>query len=266
MLLSRTRVYDQKSSDIIDSYNGEVEGIIVEEKPSIRASDYAEWESKRQHEVLVSDKDKRLWTTIWDVGEKIDAPKWIREEVFWFYKKARVLKTQPMFKSKTLYLNDKCIRAVYYVVAKKRGEHGLAEKIASMPCNQSGEPCYVNRKRGDPDFKKYLKIALRYASVIYPNNRRDPLALINEAARKIGGIVPEVVYRRAKELALRLHIHLSGRNPATVAAACIKLALDEVMPENSKPIFSYICSVLKVSNITVQNLIEYLQSRGFLNQ
>lgn len=267
MYFSQNRIYDQKNAEIVDSFNGEVEeDRLLEQKPSIRASDYAEWESKRQHEVFISDKDRRLWSTIWNVGEKIGAPKWIRDEVFWFYKKARALKTHPMFKSKTLYLNDKCIRAVYYVIAKKRGEHEFAEKIAFMPCDQSGEPCYVNRKKGDPAFKKYLKVALRYASVIYPNHRRDPVLLINEIVRRKTGVIPESVYRRAKEIALKLQAFLSGRSPGTIVATCFKLALDEIMPENSKPIFSYICSILKVSEISVRNFIDYLREIGELSK
>lgn len=258
MGFSQNRVYDQKSADIIDSYSGEVEERVLDHKPSIRASDYAEWESKRYHEVLVSDKDRKLWSIIWSIGEKIGAPKWLRDEVFWFYKKARVLKTHPMLKSKYLHLNDKCIIAVYYVVAKKRGEYGLADKIASMPCNSLGEPCYVNRKRGDPVFKKYLKIVLRYASVIYPNHGRNPIALIDIVAKKTT-TVPETVYRRAKEIAVKLYPYLSGRSPGTVAATCLKLALDEVMPGNSKPVFTYICSVLKVSEASVQNFINHLK-------
>lgn len=260
--MSHIRVYDQSNAEYVDPYDGIVEQeYIFESRPTIRASDYAEWNSKRQSEVFISQKDRRLWTTIWSVGEKLNAPKWLREEVFWFYKKARVLKTQPMFKGKGLHLNEKCIRVVYYVVAKKRGEYGFAEKIASEPCDTSGNPCYINRKKGDPEFKRYLRVALRYASVIYPNHKRDPITLFDKIVRR-NTLIPEMVYKRAKEIMVKIQGLQSGRNPTTVMATCIKLALDELMPHNSKPIFNYVCTLLKVSELSVKNYIRYLKKIG----
>jgi hypothetical protein len=261
------RVYDQKNAEVVDIYNGEVEeDHIFATRPTIRASDYAEWEQKRQHAILLSDRDRRLWVAVWNVGERIGAPKWLREEVFWFYKKARALKTRPEFKGIGLHVNkEKYVLVVYYVIARKRGLLSFAEQIASMPCNASGEPCYVNRKKGDKEFKKFLKIVLRYASVIYPNNYvRDPVTIIDNLMRQEYNLIPEIVYRRAKEIAVKIQPQMGGRKTNTVVAACVKIALDELMPEKAKPLFSYICSVLKVSELSVKNFIEHLRSTGVL--
>lgn len=72
-------------------------------------------------------------------------------------------------------------------------------------------------------------------------------------------MILDTVYKRAKEIMVRIQGHLSRRNPATVVAICLKLALDELMPQNSKPIFSYICSILKVSELSVKNFIKILK-------
>ena len=210
-------------------------------------------------------KDLRLWATVWSVGEKIGAPRALREEVFWFYKKARILKTRPEFKGKGIYANkEKYVLAVYYVVAKKRGYAQIAEQIASMPCNLEGEPCYVSRKRGDPEFKKYLRIVLRYASVIYPNNKRDPVLVIDNLMKHRYNMIPEIILKRAREIAVMIQPYIAGRKTNTVVAACLKLALDELIPDKAKSLFSYICSILKVPKLPVKNFIEILKVSGIL--
>ena len=256
---SKSKGVIYRDDEIVDIINGEVEeDRLFVSKPSIRASDYAEWEQKKHHEPLFSDADKRLWVPIWRVGEEIGAPKWLRQEVFWFYKKARVLRTRPEFKGKGIYVSDKkYILAVYYVVAKKRGLIALAEQIASMPCNPQGEPCYVNRKRGDPKFKKYLKIALRYASRIYPNHVRDPVTAIEQLSNALA--LPEIIFQRAREIAIKIKSKIAGRQTNTVVAACLKITLDEIFPESSKVYFKIICRQLKTIDITVMNLVRMIK-------
>jgi len=250
------RIYDYKRAEVVDPMSGVVEeDHLFESKPSIRASDYAEWESKRSHEVLVSDEDRKLMAPIWRVGEKIGAPEWLRRDVFWFYKMARALKARPEFKGKGLHTSDeRCILAVYYVVAKRRGLLDLADRIAMMPCGEDGMPCYVNRKKGDSKFKKYLNIALRYAAVIYPNNLgRDPIAVLNRVASEVP--MPESVVRRAAEIIAKLYPALSGRRLATIVAAALGIALEEVFPESWRTIFKIVCRALNVSEISVRSLI-----------
>jgi len=255
-------VYNYKNAEVVDSLSGVVEEEhLLESKPGIRASDYAEWESKKSHEVLISDADKRFWAPIWVVGEKVGAPAWLRQEVFWFYKKAKALKTRPEFKGCGLYITDeRCILAVYYVVAKKRGLFSLAEEIALMPCGDSGEPCYINRKKGDRKFKKYLKIALRYASFIYPNNVRDPTATLNMVATQVP--LPEAVFRRAREHLLKLGHVLGGRRVGTVAAASLGLALEEIFPSNWRQYFKVVCRCLNVSELSVKSLMDKIKKQS----
>jgi len=258
------RVYNHNSGEVVDPLSGVVEEEhLLESKPGIRASDYAEWESKKSHEVLLTDADRRLWAPIWSVGEKVGAPAWLRQEVFWFYKKAKALKTRPEFKGCGLYVtDDRCILAVYYVVAKKRGLFNLAEEIALMPCGDSGEPCYINRKKGDRKFKKYLKIALRYASFIYPNNVRNPTATLNMVATQVP--LPEAVFRRAREHLLKLGHVLGGRRMGTVAAASLGLALEEIFPSNWRQYFKVVCRCLNVSELSVKDLMDKIKKQHII--
>jgi len=249
------RVYDYKRAEVVDPMSGVVEeDHLFESKPGIRAGDYAEWLSKKSHEVMISDEDRKLMAPIWRVGEKIGAPEWLRRDVFWFYKTAKALKARPEFKGKGLHVSDeRCILAVYYVVAKRRGLLDLADRIATMPCGEEGIPCYINRKKGDPKFKRYLNVALRYAAVIYPNTGRDPVLVLNKVASEIP--MPESVVRRAAEIIAKLYPALSGRRLATIVAAALGIALEEFFPSTWREIFRIVCKALNVSEISVRSLI-----------
>jgi len=254
------RIYDYKRAEVVDPLSGIVEeDHLFESKQSIRASDYAEWLSKKSHEVLVTDEDRKLMAPIWRVGEKIGTPEWLRRDVFWFYKAARALKARPEFKGKGLHVSDeRCILAVYYVVAKRRGLLDLADRIAMMPCGEDGIPCYINRKKGDPKFKRYLNIALRYAAVIYPINLgRDPIVVLNKVASEVP--MPEFVVRRATEIVAKLQPLLSGRRLATIVAAALGIALEEVFPSSWRTIFRIVCKALNVSEISVRSLISKIK-------
>jgi len=234
-----------RDGEIIGAYNGEVEeerAIVMRER--IIASDYQEWQDKRHHEIFMSEKDRRLWGRIWNVGRELGMPAWLCREVYWFFKKARILKMNPEFKGKGIYCKKKYIYAVFYVVAKKRGYLTLADQIASMPCDETGVPCYINRKKGDPEFKKYLKIVLRYASKLYPNNRRDPSTLIDIVCQQSSGLIPSIVCKRAKEYALRLQHGASGKHMKTIALECFKRALIELVPYLQSQLEEYITRCL----------------------
>jgi len=258
------KVYDYRRGEVVDTLSGVVEeDQFFEQRPSIRASDYAEWESKKSHEVLISDADKKLWASIWRVGERIGAPRWLVQDVFYFYKMARTLKTRPEFRGRGLHTSDeRCILAVFYVVARRRGLLNLADQIALMPCEPNGEPCYINRKKGDKKFKKYLNIALRYASFIYPNSRRDPLIVLSKVASDIP--LPETVVRRTREIITKLQPAMGGRRLATVVAAALGLALEEIFPSTWKQIFSVVCKALNVSEISVRSFISKIKESKIL--
>ncbi|ADM28760.1 hypothetical protein Igag_1968 [Ignisphaera aggregans DSM 17230] len=96
-----SRIYDYKRAEVVDLLSGVVEeDHLFEAKPGIRAGDYAEWLSKKSHEVMISDEDRKLMAPIWRVGERIGAPKWLIQEVFWFYKMSKSLKTRPEFRGR----------------------------------------------------------------------------------------------------------------------------------------------------------------------
>jgi len=79
------RVLDEARGEFVDPVSGEVEeDHQVVYGPSVRASDYAEWESKVHHSVMVEERDRRLQGKVWEVGELVSAPAWLRQEVLWF--------------------------------------------------------------------------------------------------------------------------------------------------------------------------------------
>jgi len=254
------RVLDEARGESVDPVSGEVEEehqIVY--RPSVRASDYAEWESKIHHSVMVEERDRRLQGKVWEVGELVGAPAWLRREVLWFLRKARALRNRPELCGKPFYpFKDKFILATYYVVARKRGDGATADRIATMPCLDTVELCYLSRRKGDPEFRKYLKTVTRYASYIYPNSNSDPVAVLDELVARYRGLVPSVVYKRARELVAKVQSVLSGRRAKTVAAAVLKIALDEVMV-NSNPsstVFKEICRKLRVSEQAVNEVVK----------
>ena len=261
------RVLDEARGEFVDPVSGEVEEerqIVY--RPSVRASDYAEWESKVHHSVMVEERDRRLQGKVWEVGELVSAPAWLRQEVLWFLRKARALRNRPELCGKPFYpFKDKFILATYYVVARKRGDCTTADRIATMPCLDTAEPCYLSRRKGDPEFRKYLKTVRRYASYIYPNSNSDPVAVLDELIARYRVPIPSVVYKRARELAARVQSVLSGRRAKTIAAAVLKIALDEVMLNNpSNTIFKEICRKLGVSEQTVNEVVKKIMESKIL--
>jgi len=155
-------------------------------------------------------------------------------------------------------LRDKFTLAAYYVVASRRGDGATAGRVTTMPCLDTAEPYYLSQRRGDPEFKRYLKVVMRYASYIYPDSDSDPVAVLDELVTRYGVLIPSVVYKRARELAAKVQSMLSGRRAKTVAAAVLKIALDEVMV-NSNPsnaVFKEVCRKLGVSEQAVNEVVK----------
>lgn len=162
-----SRVFDSSRGEFVNVLSGEVkDDYWIVYRSSVRASNYAEWKSKMHHAVMVEERDRRLWGKVWEVGELVGASVWLRRKVLWFVRKARVPKARPEFCGKPFYsFKDKFLLAVYYVVAR-RGDTTTAERVATMPCNESGKPCYLSRRKDDPEFRKYVKVVLRYITHI----------------------------------------------------------------------------------------------------
>ncbi|MEM1695159.1 MAG: hypothetical protein QXQ90_01025 [Desulfurococcaceae archaeon] len=258
--LGRT-VYDSRTSEVVDSITGEVvDEKLIDRSGRVRAFSYEEYERKKHHEVYVSEDDRRLMGMMWRVGKEINAPEWLINEAFWFVKKARVLKTKLEFKGKSLYpFKEKYVYAIYFVLSHKYGLFNIASRIASMRCNESGEQCYISRKKGDKEFRQYLRSIRHFASYIYPNRARDPVILLDEIVAQYR-LLPDVIYKKAREYALKMRNLMSGRKTQTVVAAAIKMALDEVIPSKSSYIMAQICRLLNVSEPSIKNLIKTYQS------
>ncbi|MEM1694287.1 MAG: hypothetical protein QXH21_08230 [Ignisphaera sp.] len=246
---------------IVDSSTGEViDEDLIDRSGQIRAFNYEEYERKKHHEIYVSEEDRKLMGVLWRIGKSVNAPEWLITEAFWFIKKAKVLKTRLEFKGKPLYpFKDKYVYAIYFVLSHRYGLFSIASRIASMSCNENGEQCYVSKKRGDKEFRQYLRSIRHFASYIYPNKARDPVILLDEIVTQYK-LLPDAIYKRAREYTLRMKNLMSGRKAQTVVAAAIKMALDEVIPNRNGHIMSQICRLLNVSEPSVKNLVKIYQS------
>lgn len=253
-------VYDPVAGDVIDVINGEIdETNNFVYKPVIRAESYGEWERKKSYDLLRSDKDKKMWSVIKEVGERINA-RGLRYDVYNFMQKMKSLKTRSEFRGKSVYTyKKKFILAVYYVIAKKNGLHALAEQISSMPCLDTPEPCFVSRRKGDPEFKRYLRTVLKCAAVLFPSFARDPVEVLEEFVHRYDISLPEVVKLKARENMIKLQEFMSGRKVQTIVAAALKLALDEVMTDTDEKIFEQICNKIGVSATSVINFLNHTQ-------
>ncbi|MEM4924782.1 MAG: hypothetical protein QXE70_10500 [Ignisphaera sp.] len=259
MLSKEHYIYDEHS--IVDSITGEVvDEKLIDRSERVRAFSYEEYERKKHHEVFISEDDRRLMGMLWRVGKEINAPEWLINEAFWFVKKAKVLKTKLEFKGKPFYpFKEKYIYAIYFVLSHRYGLFNIMSKIASMRCNENGEQCYVSRKKGDKEFRQYLRSIRHFASYIYPNGARDPVILLEKIVNQYR-LLPDVIYKKAREHVLKMRNLMSGRKTQTIVAAAIKLALDEVIPNKSNHIITQICHLLNISKPSIKSLIKVYQS------
>ena len=69
-----------------------------------------------------------------------------------------------------------------------------------MPCLDTAEPYYLSQRRGDPEFKRYLKVVMRYASYIYPDSDSDPVAVLDELVARYGVLIPSVGFSTCLQL------------------------------------------------------------------
>ena len=259
LLPAEYRVYDSKRGEFVDPVNGEVEEEHqVVYRPTVRASDYAEWEGKQHHSVLVEERDRKLYAKVQSVGEAVGVPKRLRDEVFQFIKRARALKARPEFCGKPFHpYKDKFILAAYYVVASRLGDTSTAERIATMPCGDGGEPCYLSRRRGDDEFRRYLKVLMRYAYYVYQNGNGGPADVLDELVHVRGLPVPPAVCDRAKEIATALREQLSGRRAQTIAVVALKIAMDEAVGDKrlSNVLVKEACRKLRISEQSVNTVV-----------
>lgn len=223
---SAPRVYISSRGEVVDFFNGEVEeDHYIVSKPTIRASDYAEWELKKHHEILVTERDRKLYRIVWDVGEKINAPKWLRMEVFRFYKVMPRIKAENLIR-RDLPKNFKAVLAVYYVLSYIFKLYDTLDNIKSMDCGD-GVPCWASRRKHDKMFRKYVNTARLYLLHIYKSKlERRPEDIIRYYSSKFN-FIPEAVVEKAVEIARKhwgkLHVRKDEIVFASaVTAACFK--------------------------------------------
>lgn len=222
-------------------------------------------EKRRLHEVFVEPSQKKLFATVWRIGKSLGAPDQLIREVFYFLLKAKQLKSslRNELANKPVYVtSEKYIKAVFLVFAQRYGLDSLARKIMLMPCNENGDPCYASRKRGDPEFRKYLRAVNYFASQIYQSNHKDPLIILDRLKSKYPHLLDEKIVARARDYISLLRANFSGKKAQTIVATAVVLATMEVSPENANSMLKVVCDALRVSDSSVKLTIKSLNRIG----
>ena len=228
----------------IDRYTGEVNGQHIVIDNIVRASDYAEWEQKRTTSVRLTEQEKRIWKRASEIGNRLGAPRWLINEVFWFIKMMYKLKEK--LGTGISIGKDKFMYAVFAVVAEKKGFIEFTDRINRMDCGD-GIPCMLTRRKGDKAYRRYKKRIEEYASHIYKAVKRNPRDVILLYATRF--YLPSEVVALAIDLATRNKHMFSGRKSSTMAAASILAAVK---------ILGYDTSVLKTAKYMVNGAVEEL--------
>lgn len=253
------------NGEYIDPISGEVVDVQTDYYGYAISYGHERAERKRLHEVFVEPSHKRLFATVWRVGKSLGAPEPLIREAFFFLLRAKELKSslQSELANKPLYVtSEKYIRAVFLALAQRCGLDSIAKKIMLMPCNDSGDPCYASRKRGDPEFRKYLRAVNYFMSQIYQNNHKDPLVLLERLKTKYPHIIDERVAARAQDYISFLRANFSGKKAQTIVATAVVMATTEIHPENTNNVLKVVCDALRVSDSSVKLTMKALSEIG----
>jgi len=262
----RELIYDYSRGEIIDPETGEVIDQIYDYMPNARASDYAEWLSKIHHSPLRREfrdkKDKEIYLLVQSVGAEIGAPRWLREEVFQFLRKAKEKKSsiQSVLSRRrqgAIKLHDwKFVLATYYVLSKKRGLYDLAESIGSMKCGDE-VPCYRSKKLKDDTFYRFMTTLEDVYRILTQENfdyRREVEEAIRRICQKL--TLPPAVLDKAIEKSKRLVNDLGGSRPRNVAIASLLAATNVVSgPEEVKRARERMIKELKIPESSIREIM-----------
>ena len=253
------RLYDSKRGEVVDIFNGEVEeDHMIVSKPTIRAEDYAEWDSKRHHAVLISEKDRRLWRQIQNVGEEIGAPKWLWKEVLYLYKKLSHIRMEHRLSKKHIPKTPKAIMAVFLALAYRFNLRDLAERIKLHDCG--GRPCYLSKRVHDKEFAKYFRSANTFVMLLYGRRGRRPEEIINYYAYRLK-FLPQHLVEKAIELCKKYWSFLQTRKEVIIFITSIVLACKEVLdnPELCTELKLQLCKKLKTYPYMVNKLLKTIE-------
>jgi len=232
-LQSRELVYDYERGEIIDPETGEVVDQIFD-VPSVRASDYGEWQRKIHHAPMkrfMDRWDREIYSLVQSVGTEIGAPRWLREEVYHFLRRIREKKAflkafLPSRRAGAIKLHDwKFVLATYYVLSKNRGLYDLAESIGNMKC-EDDVPCYGSKKLKDEQFFRYMVTLEDVYRILYQESfdyRREVEEAIRRICEKLR--LPPTILEKALEKAEKLINDLRGAHPRNIAAASVLIAI-----------------------------------------
>jgi len=227
-----------------------------------------EWGSLREADSLPlrefkDKKEREIYFLVQDVGRKIEAPEWLREDVFRFLRRVREKRSSIQAflatrRAGAIKLHDwKFVLATYYVLSKNRGLYDLAESIGNMKCEDE-VPCYRSKKLKDRHFYRYM-VALEDIYRILNQETDDHGKEIEEIIRRICQKLrlPPAVLGKAIEKSRRLANDLDGSHPRNIAVASILIGVHVVHgPDEVKKTRKRMVKELGIAESSIRAVIQ----------
>ena len=264
---NKNLIVDYERGEIIDPESGIVlEDHLPVDAPNIRASDYAEWESKRRHGVLVEEKDRRIRSVVYRVGKRVNAPQWLYEDVIDFIKKAVKAKGKLILGRNNNFSvhNEKFVLAVFYVLSLKRGLTGLAESIGKMKC-YNDVPCYLSRRLKDREFHKYMTLVMKLWFIMnrrsgYFDEAKNYVNYFVEIVRRVDSELDIIkIVTEATQLLRKYNNRIGTFRPRNFAAAIVVASIASVYGEGkANVVLRSLIKNCSINETSVRNILKKL--------
>jgi hypothetical protein len=241
---------------LIDRETGEViDREVVYQRP--RGDDYYE---KLDHSPMT--KTDRIENIVRTVGVRLGVPGNIIQNAIDIFREAKKLKrTTPDLPS--LPLNDKCISAVFYVIASKTADYGTISILV-----QNGYS--FSKKSNNHDLKRYKNHALIYYNMIHKKEQKSlNISEIIKNMMSIKGIETILpMLAKAQKIAKKIENEEWANNTDMhkkiyIALACIKIIIEQEKTNKYNKYFEILCKMLNTQSSShnikhYQNLIQTL--------
>lgn len=245
----------------VDRIDGETDGEVELVPDIVYTNDYEEYISKKRYEPYISRSERVVYSHVVKVGAKIGSPRWLTNEVF-----NMLVKIRRGVSTSTLPLKEKAILALFYAVAYSNSVFSVVRRIEYYPCGSGGEPCFVNKRRADPEFKRYLsKVSALLPTLTSTRRRRAPEKFLESLVETGMLSIPQNVYRTAVRIIELTRPTQGGKKVATIVAGALILAHRiHGLDVNPKIIASRLGTSEPSALGYAERLYKYLMSRGLL--
>ena len=247
----------------VDRIDGETDGEVEIVPDIVYSSDYEEYISRKRYEPYISRSERIVYSHVVKVGGKINSPRWLTNEVFNI-----LVKIRRGVSTATLPLKEKAILALFYAVAYNNNVFSVVKRIEHYPCGPGGEPCFINKRRADPEFKRYLsKVSSLLPVLVGTRRRRSPEKFLESMVEAGYLSVPQNVYRTAVRIIELTRPVQGGKKVATIVAGALILAHRlHGLDVNPKVLVARLGTSEPSAVGYAEKLYKYLMSRGLLGK